>query len=129
MKFSIISFALVVGIFSLTGCASTSLVQAKLTASEARAQDLSDRLELAEGKIQEIRAEASKDATLCQDAMTKYHEVVTATGNLYDKEKPVVIQAVTDAYNTAKPVVEEKANAAYNWASDTVKAQLPKSGK
>jgi predicted nuclease with TOPRIM domain len=121
----IISFAFATVICFLSfGCANTSLVQAKLTASEAKVDDLQSRLELSEGRVQELRAEASKNDELCQKAMAKLNQIEHTASELYTTEKPVVIRLATEAYDAAKPVVEQKANEAYNWATETIKAQL-----
>jgi chromosome segregation ATPase len=113
-------------LFLIEGCANTSLVQAKLTASEARNKDLNDRLELAEGRIQEIQSEASKNDAECQKVMAKLHQIEHSASELYATEKPVVIRMATDAYDAAKPVVEQKANEAYTWTTEQIRAHLPK---
>src|ERR1700683_2349470 len=108
MKFIIVS--LVAAMLSV-GCTNTDYVHT-LEADNTR---LKQEVEVGAARLDEVRAEASKDATLCEKAMSMVHSTensaIQGAKDAYAAGKPAIEKALGDAYEASKPVVIQGAKA------------------
>lgn len=107
------------------GCSNAATLQGKLDRANDKVADLQSRLEVSESRVQEVRADATKNADTCNAIMMKLDAARDYTSDKLHEAVPVVEQAAVDAYNAAKP----KVSAAIDSGEDWVKGQYKKATK
>ncbi len=112
----------IVSLSLLVGCTTNTSYVHSLEADNAR---LKQEVEVGAARLDEVRAEASKDATTCEKAMAGMREmeasVVQSAKDAYASGKPALEDAIKSAYEAGKPVVVQAGKDGAAWVKKTIK--------